>query len=202
MTAYLFYFLLGLHSFLFLAQRIKPYLVKLPSLERRFLTGTMHHLPKDMRKATDFSRRILRDIGDMGMTRVWVGPVCCVEMFEPDLIKAVLSTSTAHLEKSVFYKLLEQWLGAGLLLSKGEKWLSRRRLITPTFHFDILRGFAEIMNEHGNHFVAHLDKSAGSVVDIFEVITRSTLDIIAETAMGCRLHGNCLLHGVFDFFFF
>ena len=42
---------------------------------------------------------------------------------------------------------MEPWLGDGLLLSKGKKWERNRRLLTPAFHFDILRPYAKINNQ-------------------------------------------------------
>ena len=38
------------------------------------------------------------------------------------------------------------WLGDGLLLSGGPKWARNRRLLTPAFHFDILRPYMAINN--------------------------------------------------------
>ncbi|ODM91286.1 Cytochrome P450 4c3 [Orchesella cincta] len=95
----------------------------------------------------------------------------------------ILSSQT-QIEKSGDYDSLQEWLGLGLLTSKGEKWFQRRKQLTPAFHFKILEDFLRVFNEQCNIFTKVLERKGKLVFDIFPVITLCTLDIICETAMG------------------
>ncbi|CAL4147212.1 unnamed protein product, partial [Meganyctiphanes norvegica] len=87
------------------------------------------------------------------------------------------------------YRYLHPWLGLGLLTSTGSKWKSRRKLLTPTFHFQILDEFVEVFNRQSLKLVDKLHKEANAKpIDIFPYISRCTLDTICETAMGVNLN--------------
>lgn len=68
-----------------------------------------------------------------------------------------------HTTKGAMYKLVHEWLGTSLLTSDGERWHSRRRLITPTFHFEILQDFCDVMNEKTDIFLDILDAKVASL---------------------------------------
>ena len=51
------------------------------------------------------------------------------------------------------YNLIKPWVGDGLLLSKGDKWARNRRLLTPAFHFDILKPYMNIKNRAADVFL-------------------------------------------------
>ena len=84
---------------------------------------------------------------------------------------------------------MRSWLKDGLLLSHGEKWSIRRKMITPTFHFDILRDYLVIMNENVEILVNKFSGLAntGKEFKIDELIHLYTLDVISETAMGSKI---------------
>ena len=41
----------------------------------------------------------------------------------------------------------KQWIGDGLLVSSGAKWARNRRLMTPAFHFDVLKPYVIVKNK-------------------------------------------------------
>ena len=103
----------------------------------------------------------------------------------PEAIEVLLKNSKFN-EKSNIYDSLIPWLGTGLLTSKGSKWKQRRRLITPSFHVNILKDFMKVMCEHGGDLADILERKrvAGESLDLENMLQMCTLDIIIETAMG------------------
>ena len=57
---------------------------------------------------------------------------------------AIILGSSKHINKSMLYDIIHPFLKTGLLTSSGEKWHKRRRMLTPSFHFNILKEFCEI----------------------------------------------------------
>ncbi|ETE58963.1 Cytochrome protein, partial [Ophiophagus hannah] len=118
------------------------------------------------------------------LLKLWIGPFPHMLLYHQDTIEVVLRNST-FIEKSYLYQFLQPWLGTGLLTSTGKKWHSRRKMLTPTFHFTILVDFLEVMIEQANILVQNLEQHLDK--DPFNCslyIVLCTLDIICETAMG------------------
>ncbi|EDS43520.1 cytochrome P450 4C1 [Culex quinquefasciatus] len=71
----------------------------------------------------------------------------------------------------------------------GSKWLHRRRILTPTFHFNILNGFHRTFVEECELLVGTLDEHAasGKATALQPVMSRFTLSTICETSMGVKL---------------
>ncbi|KAK7870825.1 hypothetical protein R5R35_014414 [Gryllus longicercus] len=123
--------------------------------------------------------------------RIYIGPLLSIVSSRPQDNEWILS-GYKYLSKSFFYnKLLEPWLGTGLLLSSGDKWRSRRKALTPAFHFRILEQFAPVFLSCGDEFVRQLRKRAGGdTFDVVPLIKLLTLDIICETAMGVKMNAQ------------
>ncbi|XP_039606896.1 cytochrome P450 4V2-like isoform X1 [Polypterus senegalus] len=127
---------------------------------------------------------------DAPLLRLWVGVLPFVVLYHPENVEVLLSSSK-HIDKSYLYKFLHPWLGKGLLTSTGDKWRSRRKMLTPTFHFSILAEFLEVMNEQSEILVEKLRKQVGKEpFNCFNYFTLCALDIICETAMGKSVYAQ------------
>ncbi|CAG2115281.1 unnamed protein product [Medioppia subpectinata] len=113
-----------------------------------------------------------------GMFRIDLGPKALVVLFKHNTMDAIFA-SNSQIDKSEQYFYIFDWLGDGLLLSTGNKWRKRRKLLTSAFHFRILDDFIPIMNEQSDVLVNKLMKvDKHGYIDIREPITQCTLDII------------------------
>nr|XP_039269840.1 cytochrome P450 4V2-like [Styela clava] len=155
------------------------------------------HLLRERVGVEEFYTRITTGLNEMAISSerevacVFLGPIPVLFICGPNAAEVILRSSK-HNEKGFMYHFLTEWLGTGLLTSKGDKWKERRRLLTPTFHFSILQDFLEVMNEQSSVFTRNLEKFAetGERLDIFNPVTLCALDIICETAMGKKINAQ------------
>ncbi|OXA59991.1 Cytochrome P450 4C1 [Folsomia candida] len=103
-----------------------------------------------------------------------------------------LFNSQTNITKGNDYDWVRPWLGDGLLMSTGEKWGHRRKMLTPAFHFKILEDFMQVFNAESQKMVKILKKEcqSGNTFDIHHFVTRCALDIICETAMGTSINAQ------------
>ncbi|XP_058796460.1 cytochrome P450 4C1-like [Phymastichus coffea] len=125
------------------------------------------------------------DIMYYPMYKVRIAHKAVIVILHPDDIEK-LFTSVKHTEKSYFYYPLLAWLGTGLLTSHGAKWQQRRKMLTPAFHFNILKQYFESMSEHAKETMKSLKTNGEVVINMTKCIANFTLDVILETAMGVK----------------
>ena len=119
--------------------------------------------------------------------RIWIFKRLVILTKDPRLFEILLSNQK-QLTKNNLYEHLYEWLGNGLLISTGQKWFTRRKIITPTFHFKILQQFVDVFNQQNRVFVNKLkEKKSLEPFDIYDMVTLMSLDIICQTSMGVEL---------------
>ena len=126
------------------------------------------------------------------MTRIWIGPFFpTIQITHCDLASKVLKLP----KSDQIYAYLLPWLGEGLLISQGKKWFRNRRLLTPAFHYEILKGYIPVYN---SCLAILLNKWKDSVqrgqpVLVFNDIGQLSLDIVLQCAFSSK--SNCQLSG-------
>ncbi|XP_058451286.1 cytochrome P450 4d2-like [Malaya genurostris] len=108
---------------------------------------------------------------------------------KPEIAEKIVNTQS-YASKSEDYDKVSEWIGDGLLVSKGEKWFSRRKVLTPGFHFKILDSFVRVFSEQSDVLCRKLATYNGSEVDVFPILKLFTLDVLCETALGYKCHAQ------------
>ncbi|KAL3202637.1 hypothetical protein MRX96_042358 [Rhipicephalus microplus] len=122
-----------------------------------------------------------------GIFHFWIGMQPFVVLHAAHTIEPLL-TSTVNISKTGQYQFLGPVLGEGLLTSTGNKWRSRRKLLTPAFHFRVLDSCVGIFNEQARVLLQKIrDSSQLDFVDLFPMMTHCTLDVLCESSMGIHL---------------
>jgi len=77
-------------------------------------------------------------------------------------------------------------------LNLGPQWFTRRKLLTPTFHFNILEDFLPLIEKQCKTLVKVLRKELNNVTgfDIKPYAKLAALDTIGITAMGCEFNSQ------------
>ncbi|XP_022103426.1 cytochrome P450 4F1-like [Acanthaster planci] len=123
---------------------------------------------------------------------VWLGPMPFPVLVHPETIKPLLTGAVAS-EKSPMYELLADWVGEGLATSKGAKWKRNRRLLTHSFHLDVLRTYSVAYNDCVEVLLGKMDQLAvqGKPIDVNHELVLATFDVILRTAFSYK--SNCQL---------
>ncbi|XP_067213620.1 cytochrome P450 4C1 [Linepithema humile] len=123
------------------------------------------------------------------ITKFWMFFTPAVLIRHPDHVEKILS-NVKYINKSYWYEILHPWFGTGLLTSQGAKWQTRRKILTPAFHFNILQQFVDILIEESGRMIQSLKDVEGTVVkDLVPFMSEHTLNAICETAMGTSMQG-------------
>ena len=85
----------------------------------------------------------------------------------------------ADFRKSFGTRMLIPLLGNGLLTAEGDEWLRHRRMASPAFHRERVRGYGETMARYAQESVDSW--TDGEVIDLHDEMTALTLRIVART---------------------
>ena len=126
------------------------------------------------------------------ITKAWIGPFLPrVVVHHSELAKKVLKEP----KDDNMYGFLKPWLGDGLLVSQGKKWFRNRRLLTPAFHYEILKPYIAVYNSCLKIMLQKWTTSAkkNQPVKVFETVKLLSLDIIMRCVFS--FESNCQQEG-------
>ncbi|KAM5148537.1 cytochrome P450 4B1-like [Mantella aurantiaca] len=158
-----------------------------PGPKRHWLYGNAHEFRGD---GSDFDFIIQSAEQYPFAYPLWLGNFMAqLVICHPDYAKAILSRQDP---KDPFtYGFISHWIGKGLLVLSGQKWFQHRRLLTPAFHYDVLKPYVKLMSESVNIM---LDKWESLIpdkkpVELFQHVSFMTLDTIMKCAFSKQ--SNC-----------
>ncbi|XP_049840972.1 cytochrome P450 4V2-like [Schistocerca gregaria] len=118
---------------------------------------------------------------------IYVGPILYVIVAEPRDAELLLG-STKIVDRTrdspYLHNMVSIFFGDGLFSKRGDQWRAHRKIISPTFHLQILEQFLEVFNAGAEVLTKRLAATCGQEVDLFPVVSLTTLEMIVETAMG------------------
>eukprot|EP00069_Balaena_mysticetus_P014949 bmy_22450T0 len=95
----------------------------------------------------------------------------------------------------VFYDFLMPWLGDGLLLSAGDKWNRHRHMLTPAFHFNILKPYMKIFTKSADIMHAKWQRLVTEGHTHLDVKPSEYIAAILElSALVAKQHQQIFLH--------
>ncbi|NXW19454.1 CP4B1 protein, partial [Circaetus pectoralis] len=129
----------------------------------------------------------------------WLGPVLpSLVIHHPEYAKTIFG-QTGNLEEPIA-PLLFVSPGQGLLNLEGTKWFQHRKLLTPAFHYDVLKSYVALMSESVKVMLDKWEKknTERKSVELFQDISLMTLDSIMKCAFSCNT--NCQTQSNSDYY--
>ncbi|XP_024946520.1 probable cytochrome P450 4aa1 isoform X2 [Cephus cinctus] len=130
------------------------------------------------------SHNVYNDYGPI--FRFWLTFLPYVTLLEPADIQCVLS-SAKHTEKIFFYRLLDNFLGKGLITRDVVTWKGHRKILQPAFHLHLLERFTKSFSECATNLMNKIINEGGRDVNITSFVNDSVYDILNETVLGVTL---------------
>nr|XP_008542315.1 PREDICTED: cytochrome P450 4B1 [Equus przewalskii] len=114
-----------------------------------------------------------------------------LNIYEPDYAKAVYSRGDPKAPD--VYDFLLQWTGEGLLVLHGPKWFQHRKLLTPGFHYDVLKPYVAVFANSAHTMLDKWEEMAreDKSFDIFCDVGHMALDTLMKCTFGKADTGLC-----------
>ncbi|XP_066125374.1 cytochrome P450 4B1 [Saccopteryx bilineata] len=107
-----------------------------------------------------------------------------LNIYEPDYAKAVYSRGDP--KAAEVYNYFLPWIGQGLLVLSGPKWFEHRKLLTPGFHYDVLKPYVKIFADSTHIMLDKWEEKAreDKSFDVFYDVGQMALDTLMKCTFG------------------
>ncbi|XP_054427617.1 cytochrome P450 4B1-like [Pteronotus mesoamericanus] len=107
-----------------------------------------------------------------------------LNIYDPEYAKVVYSRGDPKTPDT--YDFLLPWIGKGLLVLHGPQWSQHRKLLTPGFHFDVLKPYVTAFAESTNSMLDKWEEKAreNKSFDIFGDVGHMALDTLMKCIFG------------------
>lgn len=120
--------------------------------------------------------------------KVWLGPRLFVYVDNLKAVETVL-TSNDCLDRQESYQYIQEALGVnGIFTLDGPMWKHHRRLVSPSFNYNVVVGYLPIINANCKNLIDGLREKVGKgTFNVREVIVRTMLDLFLEATFGTNM---------------
>jgi Cytochrome P450 len=123
--------------------------------------------------------------------KLWIGQDLFVLLSNPVALEKILGNKNFIRRTGYVTKVGKPFFRNGLLMSDGDTWRVHRKIISSTFHKNVLDQFVDNFSKNSSVLVSQLSsKCDGRAFDIYPFISLCTLDVICETAMGTTVNAQ------------
>ncbi|XP_026452707.1 cytochrome P450 72A15-like [Papaver somniferum] len=137
-------------------------------------------------RVVPYVKNLVQQYGKVSLT--WNGTTPRLIIMDPEMMKEVLSEKNGNIQKPPLNPLILM-LAKGLTVLEGEEWSKHRRIISPAFHQEKLKGmmpaFSTSCIELIERWKMLVDPAKGSCeLDVWPEMGKLTADVISRTAFG------------------
>jgi cytochrome P450 len=154
-----------------------------PGPRERFLTGSLFEFK---RNPLALLERYAREYGDLARFRILTRQVYLVS--HPSYVEQILGIQQHSFVKRSSPHDVGGVFGNGMLTSNGNEWRRQRRTVSPAFHKQHFRDYADIIVSEIEHWIA--DWRDGDIRDLHREMAGLSLVIVARTLFGAMLHDD------------
>ncbi|ELV12926.1 Cytochrome P450 4A11 [Tupaia chinensis] len=119
-----------------------------------------------------------------------LGSKVFLHVYDPDYMKVILGRSDPKVHD--IHKFVTPWIGYGLVLLEGQTWFQRRRMLTPAFHYGILKPYVRLMADSVQVMLDKWEKltDQGTPLEILGHMSMMTLNTMMKCAFSYQDRGQ------------